>query len=361
MRSDIDTSCGAPLPFPSMELVTDPRLRELIEQIQQRVEANPAPAVRQPPTDPAEREAWFADVTRERQRQQDQTVELSGGAAPAPDGVEVIEVCIPVTDTCGWAGCEPCTMGAIQAIVYRPAGIDDPPVQLNFHGGGWWIGGGSAMMRLSAPGLGARALELGIVVVDVDYRMAPTHKFPIPTEDCYAALTWVAANAGQLGVDASRIAVGGSSAGGALAASVALMSRDREGPALSALVLHIPVLDSSCNTVSMRQLAEGYTMTRQHAFEAWDMYLGTAADAHHPYASPMHAATLRGLPPALFVLGEYDVLRDEGQAFASRLVEDGVTVTLRRLPQTHGALLPENWQETERLIQQHLRANLTGL
>nr|BFE55584.1 alpha/beta hydrolase [Dactylosporangium thailandense] len=343
-----------------MELVTDPRLREIIEQIRPHVEANPAPAVRQPPSNPAERDAWFADVTQERQRQQDQTVQMSGGGAPAPDGVEVTDVRIPVTGTCGWAGCGPCTAGAIDAIVYRPLGAHDAPAQLNFHGGGFWIGGGLEMLRLSAPVLGARALKLGVVVVDVDYRMAPTHKFPVPVEDCYAALTWVAANAGQLSADTSRIAVGGSSAGGTLAAAVALMTRDREGPALSALVLHIPVTDSSCNTASMRQLAEGYTMTRQHALEMWDMYLATPADAHHPYASPAHAATLRGLPPALFVLGDYDVLRDEGQAFAQRLVDDGVTVTVRRLPQTHGALLPENWPETERLVRQHLRANLLG-
>lgn len=253
-----------------------------------------------------------------------------------------------MTGSCGWSGCVPCTAGAIDAIVYRPIGVDDAPAYLNFHGGGFWIGGGLDVMRLSAPVLGARALELGVVVVDVDYRMTPTHKFPLPVEDSYAALCWVATNAGQIGVDASRLAVGGSSAGGALAAAVALMSRDLAGPSLSALALHIPVTDSGCNTGSMHQFAEGYTMTRKHALEMWDMYLATPADVHNPYASPMHASSLRGLPPTLLVLGDYDVLRDEGNAFGQRLVTDGVTVTTRRLPQTHGALLPENWPETER-------------
>lgn len=341
-----------------MELVTDPRLREIIEQIRPHVEANPAPSIRQPPAEPAEREAWFSAVTQERERQQTQMVEMSGGGALLPDDVEINEIRIPVDGTCGWSGCLPCANGAIDAVVYQPLNVSDAPAYLNFHGGGFWIGGGLDVLRLSAPVISARARELGVVIVDVDYRMAPTHKFPLPAEDCYTALTWVAGNADQLDIDPNRLAVGGSSAGGTLAAAVALMSRDRGGPSLSAMVLHIPATDSGCNTASMHMFAEGYTMTRQHAFEVWDMYLAAPADAHHPYASPMHASNLRGLPPSLVVLGDYDVLRDEGNAFAQRLVEDGVTVTTRRMPQTHGALLPENWPETERLIDQHLRANL---
>lgn len=343
-----------------MELVTDPRLRELIAQIQPHVDANPAPAVRQPPTNPAERDAWFAAVTAERERQQVQTVEMSGGGAPVPEGVEVTEIRIPVEGTCGWSACVPCSAGAIDAIVYRPVGVDRAPAHLNFHGGGFWIGGSTAMMRLSAPVHGARALELGVVVIDVDYRLAPTHKFPLPVEDCYSALQWVTDNAAELGVDPARLSVGGSSAGGTLATAVALMTRDRNGPALSAMALHIPATDSSCNTASMHQLAEGYTMTRQHAFELWDMYLGAPADAYNPYASPMHAVSFRGLPATLVVLGDYDVLRDEGFALARRMVEDGVTVTLRRFPQTHGALLPENWPATEQLINDHLRVTLVS-
>ena len=342
-----------------MDLVSDPRLREIIEQIKPHVEANPAPTIRQAPHGPAQRDAWYADVTRERERQQALTVQMSGGVPAVPDGVEVTEISIPVTGRCGWDGCAPCTAGQIAAIVYRPLEAVDSPAYLNFHGGGFWIGGGIDMLRLSTPVHAARALALGAAVIDVDYRMTPTHKFPLPVEDGYAALTWIADNAAAIGVDPSRIAVGGSSAGGTMASAVALMSRDRGGPALSALVLHIPATDSSCNSESMRTFAEGYTMTRQHAFEMWDMYLSVPADAHNPYASPLHAATLRGLPPALVVLGDYDVLRDEGAAFAQRMVEDGITVTLRRMPQTHGALLPENLGETERLIIDHLRVNLS--
>lgn len=342
-----------------MELVPDPRLREIIELIRPHVEANPAPVVRRPPTEPVARDEWFAAVGKLRDEQQARTVEMAGGAPPAPEGVEVTEVQIPVTETCGWSGCVACSAGAIDAIVYRS---DDTgpgaPAYLHFHGGGFWVGGGLEMLRLSGPVHAARARALGVVVIDVDYRMAPEHKFPLPVEDCYAALTWVAAHADRLGIDATALAVGGGSAGGALAAAVALMSRDRGGPALAALALNIPVTDSGCSSASTRLFAEGYTMTRQHALEMWDMYLASPADAHDPYASPAHATTLRGLPPTLVVLGDYDVLRDEGTAFAQRLVEDGVTVTVRRLPQTHGAALPENGPETERLVDAHLCTNL---
>jgi acetyl esterase len=338
-----------------MDLVTDPRLRELIELLEPLVAANPAPAVRQRPADPAEREAWFADVAELRAKQQAQMGEVS---TPTAEGLDITEVTIPVTGSCGWSGCDQCTTGSINAIVYRPVGSSAAPAYVHFHGGGFWTLGGLQALRASAPAHIARALELGVVVVDVDYRLAPTHKFPMIPEDCYTALTWVVANADQLGVDPARLAVGGGSAGGALTATVTLLSRDRGGPALAAQVLHIPMTDSSCNSPSMRQLATGYTMTYQHAVDIWDMYLAAPVDAYDPYASPIRARSLRGLPPALVVLGDYDVLRDEGAAYGQRLVEDGVTVTLRRLPQTHGAILPESTAETERLINEHLRTHL---
>ena len=340
-----------------MELVTEPRLREIIEQIRPVVDASRAPTIRQPPADRVERDAWFADVAQLRERQQAGMVP-SGAERPTVGGVDISEVRIPIAGSCGWSECGPCASGTINAIVYRPVGADNAPAFLHFHGGGFWIGGGLDILRLSAPVHGRRARELGIVVVDVDYRMAPEHKFPLPVDDCYRALTWVAASAAELGIDAKRLAVGGGSAGGGLAASVALMSRDQGGPALSALALNIPVTDSSCNTESMHLFAEGYTMSRQNALEMWDMYLASPGDAHDPWASPLHAESVRGLPPALVVLGDYDVLRDEGYAFARRLIDGGVTVTVRRLPQTHGAALPENGPETERLIDALLRANL---
>ncbi|GAA1835934.1 alpha/beta hydrolase [Pseudonocardia ailaonensis] len=343
-----------------MKLVAEAELRDIIEQVTPLLKGNEAPAVRQPPADPQEREAWFAGVAELRARQQGRTIEMVTAATagmPAVDGVEVTEVRIPVEGTCGWSGCPECTAGSIGAIVYRPVGVSDAPVYLHFHGGGFWIGGGG-ILRVAGAAHAVRAKELGVVVIDVDYRMAPEHKFPLPVEDCYTATTWAVSHAVELGVDPGRIAVGGGSAGAALAAGVALMSRDRGGPAISAQVLNIPAVDSGCSSESLRVFAEGYVMTRQNALEMWDMYLATPADAHDPYASPIHATDLSGLPPALVVLGDYDVLRDEGIAYARRLVDDGITVTQRRLPQAHGAALPEVGPETERLTAEFLRANL---
>lgn len=343
-----------------MDLVTEPRLREIIEKLAPLLEGGRAPDERQPPADPAARDAWFAEIARLRESQHQRLFDI-GALNTTPvviEGVDVSEVHIPVAGSCGWSGCPECSAGAITAIVYRPEGATDVPAYLHFHGGGFWVNGSVTVLRAGGAVHGVRARELGVVVVDVDYRMSPDHKFPLPVEDCYSALTWVAANAGELGVDPTRLAVGGGSAGATLAAAVTLMSRDRGGPALRGQVLNIPVTDSGCNTASMHRFAEGYTMTRQNALEMWEMYLASPGDAYEPYASPSHAASFGGLPPALVVLGDYDILRDEGSAYAGRLVDDGVTVTVRRLPQTHGAMLPENITETERLTNEFLRSNL---
>lgn len=343
-----------------MDLVAEPRLRELIEQITPHLASSPAPKVRHPPADPIARDAWFKEVVDLRTAQQARMAEMAGSAdgAASIEGVDVTEIRIPVTGSCGWSGCQDCAAGSINAIVYRPHGVTDAPAYLHFHGGGFWIGGGLNVLRATAPVHRARVRELGVVVIDVDYRMAPDHKFPLPAEDCYAALTWAAANADNIGIDPTRIAVGGGSAGGALTAGVTLMSRDRGGPALVGQVLNIPATDSSCRSQSLQLFADGYIMTRQNALEMWDMYLSSPADAYEPYASPMHASSLRNLPDALVILGDYDVLRDEGSAYARRLVEDGATVTMRRLPQCHGAALPEEVAEAERLTNEFLRANL---
>jgi acetyl esterase len=340
-----------------MDLVTDPRLRELISAVTPLVNASPAPAVKHHPTEPDAREEWFTSVAHLRAGQH---ARVLGMLPPAESlsGVEVTEVRIPVSGSCGWSGCEQCTAGSIAAVIYTPSDVSDAPAYLHLHGGGWWVNGGVDMLRATGTVHAARARELGIVVIDVDYRLAPEHKFPIPVEDGYAALGWVSANAGQLGVDASRIAVGGGSAGANLAAAVALMSRDRNGPKLRGQTLHIPVLDSSCNSPSMHRFAEGYVMTYRHATEMWDMYLSVPSDAYNPYASPSHASRLDGLPPAIVIVGDYEVLRDEGLAYARRLVDEGVEVTVCRLPQCHGAALPETTATTERLINDFLRIAL---
>jgi acetyl esterase/lipase len=169
-------------------------------------------------------------------------------------------------------------------------------------------------------------------VVSVDYRLAPEHPFPAPLEDCYAALVWVADHAGELGVDPDRIAVGGESAGGGLAAGVALLARDRSGPRLCLQFLGIPELDDRLATDSMRTLgADAPITTIANGEISWDSYLGAGVrgtDQVSQYAAPARATDLAGLPPALVTAYELDALRDEDIAYAQRLLSAGVPTEL---------------------------------
>ena len=172
--------------------------------------------------------------------------------------------------------------------------------------------------------------DVGCVVVSVDYHLAPEHKFPIPLDDCYAATTWVIDHAAELAVDPERVAVGGGSAGGNLAAAVALMARDRGGPKLLFQVLDVPVIDSRMKTPSMEENAQGYMLTKAWVQQAWDHYLRAPDDARNPYASPAFAEDQSGLPPALVMTAEYDPLRDEGEEYGRRLQAAGVPATVSR-------------------------------
>ena len=174
-------------------------------------------------------------------------------------------------------------------------------------------------------------------MVSVDYRLAPEHKFPIPAEDCYAATRHVAENAAAFGADPDRIAVGGDSAGGNLAAAVTLMARDRGGPRLSFQLLIYPATDFAFDTSSYRANAEGFGLTRKAARWYWSQYLPRPEDGANPLASPLRAQDLRGLPPARVITAEYDPLRDEGEAYAARLRAAGVRAEVRRFDgQIHG-------------------------
>ena len=175
------------------------------------------------------------------------------------------------------------------------------------------------------------------VVVSVDYRLAPETKFPGAAEDCYAATQWLSANAASLDVDPSRIATGGDSAGGNLSAAVSLMSRDRGGCDLVFQLLVYPVTERNFDTVSYVENGEGYSLTREGMVWFWDHYLASDSDATNPYAAPMHASDLSGLPPALVITAEYDPLRDEGEAFGQKLSAAGVaTVCTRYDGMIHG-------------------------
>ena len=208
----------------------------------------------------------------------------------------------------------------VPARIYTPAGAGPFPGLAWFHGGGWVVG------DLDTADAAARNMCAGAncVVASVDYRLAPETKFPGPAEDCYAATQWLAANAAALNVDPDRIAVGGDSAGGNLAAAVTLMSRDRGGCPLVFQLLVYPVTQRDFDRASYLENADGYQLTRDTMIWYWNHYLAADADAANPYAAPLHAADLRGLPPALVLTAEYDPLRDEGEAYAAALQAAGV-------------------------------------
>jgi acetyl esterase len=221
----------------------------------------------------------------------------------------------------------PSAHGGVPVRIYKPlAGGSALPVLVWFHGGGFVLGG----VKESDSECRDLATQTGCAVVSVEYRLAPEHPFPAAPDDCFAATKWVAEHAAELGVDASRIAVGGDSAGGSLAAAVALMARDRGGPKLVFQLLVYPVTDQvSLETKSHQENAEGYFLTRRAIFWFREQYLPRADDRHDPYASPLIAA-LEGLPPAFVLTAEYDPLRDEGEAYAARLEGAGVPVVMRR-------------------------------
>ena len=168
------------------------------------------------------------------------------------------------------------------------------------------------------------------VVVSVDYRLAPEFKFPIPFEDCYAATVWAAENAADLNADASRHAVGGDSAGGNLAAAVSIAARDRGGLPIVFQLLVYPVTAKDFQTGSYDSNSDGYLLSRDAMKWYWDHYLADDADASNPYAAPLAATDLSGLPPALVITAEYDPLCDEGEAYAEALQSAGGEATASR-------------------------------
>jgi acetyl esterase len=182
------------------------------------------------------------------------------------------------------------------------------------------------------------------VVVSVAYRLAPEHPYPAGLEDCYAALVWLAGHAAELGVDPARLAVAGGSAGGGLSAALALLARDRGGPALCFQYLAIPELDDRLTTPSMQAFVDTPLWNRPSAVRSWEYYLGpglaAGSDDVPPYAAPSRATDLAGLPPAYISVCEFDPLRDEGIAYAQALLAAGVSVELHLFPGTfHGSTM----------------------
>jgi acetyl esterase len=216
--------------------------------------------------------------------------------------------------------------GAMPVRVYTPKGETTLPLLVYFHGGGWVLGDletHDSICRELAHGAGC-------VVMAVDYRLAPEHKFPAAADDCYAAVVWAARNAAEIGADPTRIAIAGDSAGGNLTCVTALQARDKGGPKLCFQLPVYPVTDHSFDTPSYRDNATGYLLETDAMVWFWNHYLRSKGDGAEPYASPLRATDLRGLPPALVITAEFDPLRDEGEAYAKRLRDADVPVTLHR-------------------------------
>ena len=240
--------------------------------------------------------------------------EFSAQAPPGPAVAKVEDATIPGPG------------GPIRARVYTPDGSGPLPVIVWFHGGGWVIGsvdGADPFVR--------RLVDAsGCIAVSVDYRLAPEHRYPAAIDDCFAATEWVAGNASELGADATRLVVAGDSAGGNLAAAVAIRARAADGPAIAFQYLVCPVTDHDLTRQSYIDHADGYVMTTKDMEWFWDQYAPEPLTRSAPDASPLRAASFDGLPPALVITADRDPLRDEGEEYARRLARAGVPTSHRR-------------------------------
>jgi acetyl esterase len=213
--------------------------------------------------------------------------------------------------------------GEIPVRIMKPGPGDSYPLLVWYHGGGWVIGGldsGVESLRLLAN-------VANCAIVSVDYRLAPEHPYPAPLDDCWAALEWAVANAAEIGADASRLAVGGDSAGGNLAAVVSQLARDG-GPDLAFQLLVCPVTDSDFSRPSYVWNSEGYLLSTEMMEWFWAQYMGPDGDRTDVRVAPMRADDLSGLPPAHVIAAEYDPLADEAVAYAEALEAAGVDVKL---------------------------------
>jgi acetyl esterase/lipase len=243
----------------------------------------------------------------------------------------------------------------VRVLLYRPNGVSGTlPLIVDMHGGAF------ALRADMFPASDARLAMNGALVVSVDYRIVPEHPFPCGVEDCYAALCWAVS---ELDVDRDRVVVTGASAGGALAAAVALMARDRGGPSIRYQALVIPVLDDRCETPSMDQYVEAPVFGANRAREMWERYLGVGVDRSKtsPYAAPARAKSLAGLPPAFIQVNGLDPLRDEGIEYALRLLAEGVPVELYCAPGQHHGMSedPRTQAQSSRLYQEAIRAAIS--
>ncbi len=216
--------------------------------------------------------------------------------------------------------------GELPIRIYQPESTEPLPVLIYFFGGGWTLGSID-----TADGICRNlANAASCMVITVGYRLAPEAKFPAAVHDCHAAVEWVAANAKELGADPGRIAVGGDSAGGNLAAAVTLLLKENNGPQLAGQLLVYPNTDYFSDTASLRENTDPFLFNQTSVAWYWNHYLSSPADGASPLASPLRAESHSGLPAALVITAEYDPIRDQGEQYAEKLRAAGVPVTLSR-------------------------------
>lgn len=260
--------------------------------------------------------------------------EATFGAVPAPDVHEVFDVALDVDD------------GSVLVRVYKPTPLPGLPAVVYFHGGGWQMGSIDSHDGICR----ALAIETGAAVVSVGYRRPPEHKFPVAPRDCFAALRWLAATGAELGIDTTRIALAGDSAGGNLAAAVALLSRDEGGPRIACQALIYPATTFDL-AIGFDMDFEGYVLFRDELQWHKNAYLARERDAESPYASPLNAA-LHDLPPTVILTAEYDPLHRQGELFAATLRSAGVPTELRQYDgMIHGfAQLPHVFDDADHAL-----------
>lgn len=264
-------------------------------------------------------------------------------AVPAPDtaGLEIEDRTVPSDPD-------------VAVRIYRPQSAQGAVVWL--HGGGWVMGD----LDTEHPAAARVADGSGAVVISVGYRRAPEHRFPAALDDAYAVLAWTAGHAAELGIDPERIAVGGHSAGGGIAAAVALRARDQEGPPIRFQLLNQPALDDRQQTWSQRNFTGTPWMNSGKITMTWQHYLGSTPAT--PYAAPARATDLSGLPPAYIATAEFDPLRDEDIGYAMRLLHAGVPVELHQWPGTfHGSQAIMSAEISQRQITELFAALRHGL
>ena len=220
----------------------------------------------------------------------------------------------------------PAPAGPVTVRLYRPPGGDTPPLLIWMHGGGFVLGS----LESADPTARELCAGAGVLVASVDYPLAPEHPWPAAPEACHAVAVWLVEHAEELGFDARRVALGGDSAGGNLAAVTALLAQERGGPAISFQLLVYPMCDLVGDHPSMRENAEGYLLSASRVEWFIRTYLPDGADRTDPHLSPIYAADLRGQPPAAVITAELDPLRDEAEAYAERLSAAGVPTELTR-------------------------------